>query len=73
MEGKVLIAYASKHGAAAGIAEKIGEVLRQAGLQTDVLPVKRVGDLSPYKSVVFGTAVYLGLFRRDGVTFLKAN
>ena len=37
MNGQVLVAYATKHGAAAQIAEKIGQVLRQAGLSADVL------------------------------------
>ena len=37
---KVLVAYASKHGATAEITEKIGQVLRESGLQVDVSPVK---------------------------------
>lgn len=41
MNHKVLVAYASKYGATAEIAEKIGEVLNGAGLTTDVVPVKR--------------------------------
>lgn len=73
MGNKVLVAYASKYGATAEIAEKIGDVLSQAGLQADVLPVKRIRDLSPYKAVVLGSAVYIGLFRREAVVFLKAN
>jgi menaquinone-dependent protoporphyrinogen IX oxidase len=54
MNTQVLVAYATKYGATAEIAEKIGDVLRQAGLPTDVLPVDRVGDLSTYKAVVLG-------------------
>jgi menaquinone-dependent protoporphyrinogen IX oxidase len=37
MNTQVLVAYATKYGATAEIAEKIGQVLRQAGLRTDVL------------------------------------
>ncbi|MCJ7533667.1 MAG: hypothetical protein MUO64_21910, partial [Anaerolineales bacterium] len=42
MDIQVLVAYATKHGATAEIAEKIGQVLRQAGLRPDVLPANRV-------------------------------
>lgn len=73
MEDKVLVAYATKYGATAEIAEKIGQVLRQAGLQADVLPVKRVHDLTPYKAVILGSAVYIGKWRSEAVKFLKAN
>ena len=71
MEKKILVAYASKYGATIEIAEKIGEVLRQAGLQTDVLPAKRNLDIGPYKAVILGSAVYYGRWRKDAVKFLK--
>ena len=70
---RVLVAYASKHGATAEVAEKIGQALREAGLPTDVLTVNRVGDLTPYKAVVLGSAVYIGQWRKEAVAFLKAN
>jgi menaquinone-dependent protoporphyrinogen oxidase len=70
---KVLVAYASKYGATAEIAEKIGQVLCEAGLDTDVLPADRVGDLTPYKAVVLGSAVYIGMWQKKAATFLKAN
>ena len=57
----------------AEIAEKIGEVLRQAGLQTDVLPAARVKDLTPYQAVVLGSAVYIGKWRKEAAKFLQAN
>ncbi len=58
MDNQVLVTYASKHGATAKIVEKIDQVLGQSGLSTDVLPVDSVGDLTPYKAVVLGSAVY---------------
>jgi menaquinone-dependent protoporphyrinogen oxidase len=73
MDSRVLVAYATKHGATAEIAEKIGQVLVQAGLQADVLPASRVGDLTPYKAVVLGSAVYIGKWRNEAATFLKVN
>jgi len=60
MDNQVLVAYATKHGATAEIADKIGQVLRQAGLRTDVLPTDHVSDLVAYKAVVLGSAVYIG-------------
>jgi len=67
------VAYASKYGATAEIAEKIGQLLRQAGLRTDVLPTDRVSDLHSYKAVVLGSAVYMGQWRKVAATFLKTN
>lgn len=73
MDNKILVAYATKHGATTEIAEKIGQVLREAGLQADVLPVNRVSDLTPYKALVLGSAVYIGRWRKEAANFLKAN
>ena len=73
MNTQVLVVYATKYGATAEIAEKIGQVLRQAGLRTDVLPADGVSDLTPYKAVVLGSAVYIGKWRKEAVKFLQAN
>jgi len=73
MDTQILVAYATKYGATAEIAEKIGQVLRQAGLRTDVLPAKRVKDLTPYKAVILGSAVYIGQWRKEAATFLRTN
>jgi menaquinone-dependent protoporphyrinogen oxidase len=73
MDIQVLVAYATKYGATAEIAEKMGQVLRQAGLRTDVLPVKHVKDLTPYKAIVLGSAVYTGQWRKEAAKFLQAN
>ena len=73
MDIQVLVAYASKHGATAEIAEKIGQVLRQQGLRADVLPADRVSDLTPYQAVVLGSAVYMFQWRKAAAAFLRAN
>ena len=73
MDIRVLVTYATKYGATAEIAEKIGQELRQAGLRADVLPADRVSDLTPYKAVVLGSAVYIGKWRKEAEKFLQAN
>jgi menaquinone-dependent protoporphyrinogen oxidase len=73
MDIQVLVTYATKYGATAEIAEKIGQVLRQTGLRTDVLSTDDVRDLTPYKAVVLGSAVYIGQWRKKAVRFLQAN
>jgi len=73
MDSQVLVAYATKYGATAEIAEKIGEVLREEGFEPDVLPADSVADLTPYGAVVLGSAVYVGKWRGEAAKFLEAN
>lgn len=73
MDKQVLVVYATKYGATAEIAEKIGQVLQQAGLQAEVLPADRTGDLSSYQAIVLGSAVHIGRWRKEAARFLKAN
>jgi len=73
MDVQVLVVYATKYGGTAEIAQRIGQVLREAGLRTDVLPTDRVSDLSTYEAVVLGSAVYIGRWRKEAVRFLKTN
>ena len=71
MTFRILVAYASKYGATAEIAEKIGQVLREAGLTVHVLNVSQVFDLTPFDAVVLGSAVYDAGWRKEAVEFLE--
>jgi menaquinone-dependent protoporphyrinogen oxidase len=73
MDKRVLVTFATKHGATAEIAEKIGEVLQQAGLEADVLPMDRATDPAAYQAVILGSAVYIGRWRKEAAKFLQAN
>jgi menaquinone-dependent protoporphyrinogen oxidase len=73
MDTRILIAYATKHGATAEIAERMADVLRGQGVQVDVLPVGRAVDVASYGAVVLGSAVYFGRWRKEAAAFLKAN
>jgi len=61
---RVLVAHGSKMGGTAGIAETVGETLRQAGLEVEVRPAAEVRDLRPYDAVVVGGALYAGRWHK---------
>jgi menaquinone-dependent protoporphyrinogen oxidase len=73
METRVLVAYATKYGATAGIAEKIGQVLREAGFAVDVKAAGQAGDPAAYQAVVLGSAVYIGKWRKEAAQYLRDN
>lgn len=73
MQHRVLVAYATKYGATAEIAERIGTGLRDAGLDVHVTPADRAGDVTTYTAVVLGSAVYAGSWRKEAAEFLAEH
>ncbi len=73
MDDKILVTYASKHGATAEIAERIGALIAQQGREVETLPVDRVSGLAGYSAVVLGVALYMGRWRKEAVRFLNRN
>jgi menaquinone-dependent protoporphyrinogen oxidase len=73
MGARVLVAYATKHGSTREIAEEIGRVLRDAGLDTTVAPARDVVDLAPFDAVVLGSALYAAHWQRDANRFVTRN
>jgi menaquinone-dependent protoporphyrinogen oxidase len=70
---RVLVAYASRHGATQGIAERIAEVLRLDGLEADARPADRIESLYGYDAFVIGSAAYLGHWLKDAVGFARRH
>ena len=56
----MLIAVSSKHGSTAEIAASIGETIREAGIEVDVVDARDVESVAPYDSVIVGSAVHTG-------------
>lgn len=62
----VLVAFASRHGGTAAIAEEVASALDDrmgaAGVAAfvDVMPIEQVGSIGRYDAVVVGSAVYYG-------------
>lgn len=67
----VLVAYASRHGATAGIAERIAAGLRSAGLRAEAIPVKDVADVGSYDAFVVGGSAYMFHWAKDAVAFVQ--
>jgi menaquinone-dependent protoporphyrinogen oxidase len=55
-----LVAYATRHGATAEIAEALAEALRRADHSAEVRPADQVETLDGYDAVIIGSAVYYG-------------
>jgi len=68
---RVLVTYSSVHGSTAEIARAIALTLRRTGIDVDVLPVAEVQDVRRYDSVVVGSAVYGGKWRKEALDFLE--
>lgn len=73
MDTKILVTYASKYGATKEIAERIGDVLNQTGLQVDVFPIDGRRDLTSYQAVILGSAVYIGKWQKEAVAFVQIH
>ena len=69
----VLVAYASKRGSTAEIAEAVADGLRQHGFEVDCKPAGEVGGLDSYAGVVLGSAVYMKRWRGDAKHFLRKH
>lgn len=70
---RLLVAYASKHGSTKGIAEFIGEKLRQWKVYVDVIDVNDDRDLRSYDAFVIGSAVYMGRWMKEAKQFAAKN
>lgn len=73
MSAKVLVVYASHHGATGGIAEEIATTLRSAGLEAWARPAGEIEGLETYDAFVIGSAVYAFRWVPEAANFVKEN
>ena len=68
---KVLVAYGSKMGGTAGIAERVADTLRGRGHEVTLAPAGEVPRKAAWDAVVVGSGIYAGHWRREAVRLLK--
>lgn len=71
MDKKVLVAYASRAGATAEVAEEVSKTLAAEGLMVDVLPVQKVESLEAYSALVLGSAARIGKLVPETMRFAR--
>ena len=70
---KILVAYETGHGTTAEIAEAIGEVMREAAAEVDVVRCRKVEDVSGYDAFVVGSPIWGFKWLKPATVFLKKN
>jgi menaquinone-dependent protoporphyrinogen oxidase len=71
---RVLVVYASRHGATAGIAKRIGEVLRTSGeIYSLVADAADKPDPQGFDAYVIGSAAYVGKWEKSATDFVRRH
>jgi menaquinone-dependent protoporphyrinogen oxidase len=70
---KVLVAYASRHGATRGIAERIAGILETEGLDVTLESVEGVDVTDGFGAFVIGSAAYMGHWLKEAATFVRRH
>lgn len=70
---KILVAYASRHGATRGIAERIAQTLERRGLEVTLQPADQATALGEYDAFVIGSAAYITHWLEEATNFVRRN
>ncbi len=73
MPKKILITYASKCGSTGEVARAIGKTIAQSGVNVDILPLKKVANLSAYQAVFVGSAIRVAKWLPEAANFVSDN
>ena len=70
---RALVIHASRHGGTAGIATRIGDILRSEDVDAVVAPAADAPDPSGFDACVIGGGVYMGSWVKEGVEYLERH
>jgi menaquinone-dependent protoporphyrinogen oxidase len=69
----ILVAYASRAGSTAGVAEAIGALLAEGGAPVEVRRMQDINDVTRYGAVVAGSAIQGGQWLPEAMQFLRTH
>lgn len=67
---RVLVAYATRHGATKGIAERIAATLERSELEVMLRDVAEVKSVDGFDAFVVGSAAYMGAWEKPAAAFV---
>lgn len=70
---KILVAYASRMGSTAEIAERVADRLRAAGHTVETSPCAEAPAADGYDAVIVGSALYIGRWDATATRYLKTQ
>lgn len=73
MNQPILVNYASRSGATAGVAEAIAKTLFECGELVELRPVREVTGLARYRAVVMGSAIQGQKWLPEAMQFLRIH
>lgn len=73
MPTSVLVGYATRYGSTKEVAEEVAAVLRESGLQVELLPAREVGSIAIYDAVVLGAPLFMFHWHKDALSFLTRH
>ncbi|MGZ4853036.1 MAG: flavodoxin domain-containing protein [Halobacteriota archaeon] len=78
MSKKILIAYGSRYGSTEEIAHSMARILANAGLETQLLDLRRTKQkdwppLASFDGVLVGSGIKIGRWTKEATAFLKTH
>ncbi len=68
---QILVAYATRAGSTAEVADAVGKRLAADGIRVDVKPIKKVHSIDGYRGVVLGSAIRRGAVLPETDNFVR--
>jgi menaquinone-dependent protoporphyrinogen oxidase len=71
MAERILVAYATRYGSTAEVAEAIADELQKSGEDVDLRQISEVQDLAPYRAAIIGSPIYMGKWLPEPQVFVE--
>jgi menaquinone-dependent protoporphyrinogen oxidase len=70
---KILVAYASRHGATKGIAERVAQTMELRGHVVRLEPADQLSAVAGYDAFIIGAAAYAGHWLKGATAFVRKH